>query len=90
MKASQPVSIVQPLFQKNGLVAEKQHLFSEKSPVPKEMVQRILSHFQLTQSDLKIRPKCQMSTHTQDKVGKKKNFRQTLNKAWRASKAKRV
>ena len=32
MKASQPVSIVQPLFQKNGLVAEKQHLFSEKKP----------------------------------------------------------
>lgn len=55
----------QPLFQS---IVQFRHYFSEAIPVPKGMGQSLLSQFELKQSDLKIRPKCQMSTCIQSRT----------------------
>lgn len=55
----------QPLFQS---IVQFSHCFSEAIPVPKGMGRNLLSQFEVKQSDLKIRPKCQMSTCIQNKT----------------------
>lgn len=55
----------QPLFQS---IVQFRHYFSEAIPVPKGMGWSLLSQFELKQSDLKIRPKCQMSTCIQNRT----------------------
>lgn len=65
LKAAKPGPMEQPLLQS---IVQFRHYFSEAIPVPKGMGRSLLSQFELKQSDLKIRPKCQMSTCIQNRT----------------------